>query len=88
VALGVVGGHEELPLRQLADAGVRVVLAADDPLLFGASLVDQYAVVRDVIGYSRRELAALARTSVTASTMPDDIAKAVLTDIDAWATSG
>jgi adenosine deaminase len=84
VALGVVGGHEEVPLRRLAGAGVPVVLAADDPLLFGASLVAQYVAARDALGYSRGELADLARTSVQVSTMPDDLASAALADIDGW----
>jgi adenosine deaminase len=87
VALGVVGSHEDVPLRRLEAAGVPVVLAADDPLLFGASLVDQYAVVRDVLDFTRAELASLARTSVTSSTMPSDLAAATLADIDAWEKS-
>jgi adenosine deaminase len=84
VALGVVAAHEELPLRRLANAGVPVVLAADDPLLFGAPLTEQYAVARDVLGFSRSELAHLARDSVRFSTMPDAPAQRVLADIDAW----
>jgi adenosine deaminase len=84
VALGVVGGHAEVPLRPLEDAGVPVVLAADDPLLFGASLVEQYASVRDSLGYSRGDLARLARASVEHSTMPEPLASAALGDIDHW----
>ncbi|HVV74422.1 MAG TPA: adenosine deaminase [Mycobacteriales bacterium] len=84
VALGVVGGHDQVPLRRLTAAGVPVVLAADDPLLFGASLVEQYVVARDVLGYSRSELAALARTSIECSTMGRSIAESVVADIGAW----
>lgn len=84
VALGVVTGHAELPLRKLEAAGVPVVLAADDPLLFGASLVEQYAVARDVLGYSRADLAGLARSSVRCSTMPEAAAKELLAEVDAW----
>jgi adenosine deaminase len=84
VALGVVPGHGDLPLRELEDAGVPVVLAADDPLLFGASLVEQYAVARDALSYSRADLARLARASVRCSTMPEAQAAQVLTDIDTW----
>jgi adenosine deaminase len=84
LALGVVAELEAVPLRALEDAGVPVVLAADDPLLFGARLIAQYATARDVHGYDRSDLARLARTSVTASTMPPDLAAATLADIDAW----
>src|SRR4051794_11547099 len=84
VALGVFSGHEAVPLRPLEDAGVPVVLAADDPLLFGAGLVDQYAAARDVHGYGRADLARLARASITHSTMPAEQQRQILRDVDAW----
>jgi adenosine deaminase len=84
VALGVVAGPWAVPLRALEAADVPVVLAADDPLLFGTSLLDQYAVARDHHGYRREDLARLARASVTHSLMPPDLAKRTLADIDTW----
>ena len=84
VALGVFAGHEAVPVRELERAGVPVVLAADDPLLFGAGLVDQYAAVRDVHGYGRDDLARLAAASVTHSTMPAELQAQMLRDIDTW----
>jgi adenosine deaminase len=84
VALGVFAGHEAVPLRDLEQAGVPVVLAADDPLLFGAGLVEQYAAARDVHGYGRDDLARLAITSVTHSTMPETLRAQMLQDIDLW----
>jgi adenosine deaminase len=84
IALGVFGGHEDVPLVAMERAGVPVVLAADDPLLFGAGLVEQYAVARDVHGYDRSALARLARTSFEHSAMPDDLRTRALTDLDAW----
>ncbi len=86
VALGVFEGHEEVPLRPLEEAGVPVVLAADDPLLFGAGLLDQYAAARDSHGYAASELARLARASVDYSTMPDEMRAQTHTDIDSWLT--
>lgn len=84
LALGVVAELEAVPIRTLEDAGVPVVLAADDPLLFGARLLAQYATARDVHGYDRSDLARLARTSVEVSTMPPELARSSLLDIDAW----
>ncbi|HEX3706087.1 MAG TPA: adenosine deaminase [Mycobacteriales bacterium] len=84
LALGVVSDHADLPIRWLEDAGIPVVLAADDPLLFGASLVEQYAVARDRLGYSRADLARLARSSIDYSAMPGKLAAAALADIDTW----
>lgn len=85
VALGVAAGPDRVPLRVLEDAGVPVVLAADDPLLFGGSLLDQYAVARDHHGYGRADLARLARASVTYSRMPVELAASMNADIDRWA---
>ena len=84
VALGVFAGHEAVPVRTLEDAGVPVVLAADDPLLFGAGLVEQYAAVRDVHGYDRDGLARLAVASVRHSTMPKDQQQEMLRNVEAW----
>ena len=84
VALGVFSGHAAVPLRPLEEAGVPVVLAADDPLLFGAGLVEQYVAARDVHGYERSDLARLARASVEHSTMPAHLRAKALADIAAW----
>jgi adenosine deaminase len=84
VALGVVPTYSAVPLQALESAGVPVVLAADDPLLFGASLLNQYAVARDHHGYGRADLARLARASVTHSTMPAEMSASVIADIDTW----
>jgi len=86
VALGVFAGHESVPMRPLEQAGVAVVLAADDPLLFGAGLIDQYAAVRDTHGYDAADLARLARASVDHSTMPPDLRAEMRADIDTWLT--
>jgi adenosine deaminase len=84
VALGVFSGHAAVPLRPLEAAGVPVVLAADDPLLFGAGLIDQYAAARDVHDYRRADLGRLARASVTHSTMPAAEQQPILRAIDQW----
>jgi len=88
VALGVFAGHEAVPVRVLEAAGVPVVLAADDPLLFGAGLVEQYAAVRDVHGYDRDGLARLAAASVRHSTMPVERQQGMLRDIEGWRSAG
>jgi adenosine deaminase len=84
VALGVYPDIESVPLRALFDAGVRVALGADDPLLFGSRLLDQYVVARDVHGFDDAELAELARMSVRGSTAPDDVRADLLTEVDGW----
>jgi adenosine deaminase len=84
VALGVAGRPEDVPLRRFLDAGVKVALGADDPLLFGARLTAQYEIARQAHGYSDGELAELARMSVRGSAAPEHVRKELLAGIDAW----
>ncbi len=88
VALGVYPDAAAVPLRDLYDAGVRIALGADDPLLFGSRLVDQYQIAREEHGFSDPELAELARMSIRGSTAPDDVRRALLADVDAWLDTG
>ena len=87
VALGVYDEDRDVPLRRLLDAGVQVALGADDPLIFGSRLVDQYAVARSVHGLTDTDLAALARGSIEASRAPEHVRRQSLSDIDAWLAS-
>jgi adenosine deaminase len=84
VALGVYASSAEVPLRAIVEHGIPVALGADDPLLFGSRLVDQYQLARDALGFSDDELASLARGSVTASRAPIELQKSALADIDDW----
>ncbi len=87
VALGVYEKPEDVPLRTLFDAGVPLALGADDPLLFGARLVAQYELAREVHGFSDAELAELARQSVRGSCAPESVRKELLAGVDAWLVS-
>lgn len=84
VALGVYARPQEVPLRRLLDAGARVALGADDPLLFGSRLVAQYDAARAVHGLDDDALAALARSSIEASLAPPDVRARLLAGVDAW----
>ncbi|MEO8518910.1 MAG: adenosine deaminase [Dermatophilaceae bacterium] len=84
VALGVYNAAAEVPLRQLLDAGAQIALGADDPLLFGSRLNDQYETARRVHGLSDVELADLARGSVLGSRAPDSAQKLMLAEIGEW----
>jgi adenosine deaminase len=84
VRLGVYPTPGDVPLRTLRDAGVPVALGADDPLLFGSRLVEQYDVARRDHGMTDEELAELARCSVRGSTAPDGIRAGLMSGIDGW----
>jgi len=87
VALGVATTAADVPLRPLLDAGIRVALGADDPLLFGQRLTAQYQLARQAHGLSDGELAELARMSVRGSAAPAQIRARQLAGIDAWLAS-
>jgi adenosine deaminase len=84
VSLGVYRDAAEVPLRALVDAGARVALGADDPLLFLARLNAQYVIARDDHGFDDRGLADLARSSILASRASDSVRGRLLAGVDEW----
>ncbi|ACQ81417.1 adenosine deaminase [Beutenbergia cavernae DSM 12333] len=84
VSLGVYADVASVPLRTLLDAGVRVALGADDPLLFLSRLVDQYEAARTEHGLDDAALAGLARSSIAASLAPQPDRSRWLAEVDAW----
>jgi adenosine deaminase len=84
VALGVVASLSAHPLPRLLRAGVRCTLNADDPLLFGAGLSQEYETARTALALTDAQLAAVARTSLEASGAPRTTVQEALTHIDAW----
>ncbi len=87
VGLGVAERPEDVPLRRLFEAGVPIALGADDPLLFGARLLPQYELAREVYGFTDAEVAELARQSIRSSRAPDAVKKELLSGIDGWLAS-
>ncbi|MFD6136362.1 adenosine deaminase [Isoptericola sp. NPDC060257] len=84
VGLGVYADTSQVPLRPLVEAGARVALGADDPLLFSSRLLDQYVAAREVHGFTDAELADLARSSVRASRAAEGTRRRLLAEIDTW----
>ncbi|UFU02455.1 adenosine deaminase [Ruania suaedae] len=84
VSLGVFADAEQVPLRRLLAAGADVALGADDPLLFGSRLLEQYRTARQVHGLDDREIAELARGSIRASRASPTSRRQMLADVDSW----
>ncbi|MEY9845747.1 adenosine deaminase [Streptacidiphilus sp. BW17] len=84
VALGVYEHPQDVPLRRLFDAGVPMALGADDPLLFGSRLAEQYELAREHHGFTDEELAELARQSIRGSLAPEPVQGRLLAGVDAW----
>jgi len=84
VSLGVYPHPSAVPLPQLVEAGARVALGADDPLLFGHRLTAQYELARDVHGFDDSALAGLAASSIRGSLAPEGIRRRLLAGVQAW----
>jgi adenosine deaminase len=83
--LGVFASPQAHPLPRLLAAGVPCTLGSDDPLLFGASLVDEFALCRDRMGLDDAWLAAMARNSFVHSGAPQPVKDAGVAAVAAWA---
>ncbi|MEV6345212.1 adenosine deaminase [Actinoplanes sp. NPDC051851] len=87
VALWVVPEIGAHPLPALLEAGVRCSLNGDDPLLFGAGLLEEYEIARTSLGLSDGDLAGIAKASLEGSAAPAEFVAAQVAKIDAWLAS-
>lgn len=84
VSLGVYQQMEDVPLRQLYNSGAKMALGADDPLLFHSRLLAQYEAARNVHGFSDKELADIAKSSIEISLASNESKKQMIADVDKW----
>ena len=84
VSLGVYPDLSSVPVPQLLEAGARIALGADDPLLFGSRLTGQYAAVRAAHDLGDAELAALGAMSLEASAAPEELLVRARAATAAW----
>jgi adenosine deaminase len=87
VLLSVVPTVEASALGPLLDAGVPCSVNADDPLLFGPGLLEEYELCRAQLGFDDERMAHIARCSIDASGAPDAVKRATRAGIDAWLTA-
>jgi adenosine deaminase len=85
--LSVVPDLESHPLQALLAAGVRCSINADDPLLFGPGLLEEYTLCRTDLGLSDAQLATCARSSLLSSGAAESVKRQGLADIDGWLTA-
>lgn len=87
VSLGVYPDLSAVPLPALWGAGAQIALGADDPLLFGSRLVDQYESARHDHGFNDEQLAHLARMSIAGSRAPQKVKDHLSSGVDDWLAS-
>lgn len=84
VGLGVFPEPSALPLKRMLRAGIPLTLGADDPLLFGSSVADEYALCRRSLALSDEDLALVARCSIEAAALPHEWKRRHAEGIDRW----
>lgn len=78
VALSVFSRFEDHSLPALADAGVAVCLASDDPPFFDTTIGREYQIAADVFGYDDAGLTALTRRALEGAFVDDTTRQALL----------
>jgi adenosine deaminase len=84
VALGVYADLSEHPLPHLLEASVACSINADDPLMFGTSLLGEYEACRQAFQLTDAQLADCARVSLRESGAPKETIANGLNGVDAW----
>jgi len=87
VGLGVFAEARRVPLKPMIAARVPLTLGADDPLLFGSSVADEYALCRREMSLSDEDLAFVARSSIEAAALPRESKRRHAEGIDRWLRS-
>lgn len=83
VGLQVVPTLDRHPLRALLAAGVRCTVSTDDPLCFANTVEEEYLAISQALGFSRRELAGIARNGFAVALVDDSQRRKWLAEIDA-----
>jgi adenosine deaminase len=84
VALSVVPSIDVHPLPRLIEARVHCSINADDPLLFGPGILEEYALCRDQLGLDDIDLARVAGWSLDASGAPAAVRQAGHAGVARW----
>jgi adenosine deaminase len=85
--LQVLADLRRHPLRPLMERGVAVTINSDDPAYFGGYVNENFAALQAALSLSQAELAAIARTSFTASFLDPADKDAYVAQVDAYAAS-
>jgi adenosine deaminase len=87
IMLGVYPNFEAHPLPQILEAGISFSINADDPILFGSTLLGEYEVCRREFGFDDDCIAGIARTSIEFSSASEAVKFAAVGGIDDWLKS-
>jgi len=88
VKLRVAPSLAEHPLRRLLAAGVRCTISTDDPLVFANTVNGEYLALADEAGFTRAELARLAKNGWEVADVPASVRARMFAEIDRLAGQG
>ena len=84
VALSVYPSLDDHPLPELIEAGVMCSINADDPLLFGPGILEEYELCRRELDLDDQVLAQVAIWSLEASAAPEAVVKEHIAAVETW----
>ncbi len=87
VRTGVVPSIDDHPVRRYYDRGIPVTVNTDDPKMFGNSLAEEYRLLEERLGFSRREIRELIQGAALASWLDEPRKQALLASLErdpAW----
>lgn len=84
IMLRVANSYAEHPLHQLMAAGIQCSVNADDSLLFGPGLLDEYELCRTDFGFDDSMLALIAKASIRGSGASAEQVTSWTAGVDAW----
>jgi len=80
--LGVVPSAQAHPIRQLLDAGIICTVSTDDPISFGNHIENEYQLLANDLGFSRHDLAEVAKNGFKVALAPADWRQQQIRQID------
>jgi adenosine deaminase len=87
IGLGVYPDLASHPIRRLMQAGINCTVSTDDPLSFANTVSDEYEALATEGGFSRAELAQVARNGWKVADVPDAVRRRWISEIDRIAAS-
>ncbi len=84
ICLHVYRRVAEHPFPHLDRMGLLLTIGSDDPPLFSTNLTREYDLLASEFGYSRADIARIARNAFLAAAAPPSLASRLLADFDAW----
>jgi adenine deaminase len=84
LALQVVKHLPDHPIKIMLDKGLCATMNSDDPSFFGGYVNQNFQDCTEALGLTRAHIVQLARNSLQASFVPDDVRRGYLARLDAY----